>query len=654
MIAKVPLRRIDGGSSFADLVQYVIKDAAATTHSTEVWSIDEAPHEMEQVASFSRAKNPVYHYVLSWREAENPSDREAFAAVKATLTALGMHDNQWVAATHRNTNNVHAHVAVNRVSPETYKAVSIFQDWLILDRTCREIEVEHGWLHDNGPHRVEPGNGAQRVVRTRRERSNDVSPAPSTRARNFAAWNGRDSFQEWIGKEPAQRIKLALLRPDASWNDVHRVLSIFNLEYRTKGSGAVIVDITEPDNLHAKASHLSRFASRGRLEARLGPYKEPTDAPPKKIVNSYRMDVEERRLQVEGQTQERKALYERFKQKMADWQDSKTRINEVAWQQQRETERSRRSQLSDENRNLRLWIHSSAPKCEKRVLRSLDSIRAAVKREDLRIQVNQERKQLRARLCGRSPGPWREWLVREADAGDTIAGEALRRLRCRISTQRQIDRSQSEFGNVASPEMTRNAVLCNLAWSVDAAGINYIYDGRTIFSDEGQRIAFRDLGDAHIRAGLALAREKWAHGVYLTGTNSFREKTTAVAAELGIQIRGGALRQAATLDFQALSCSFGKPIFDGKLRAGQQHTGKLVAATTDVGGDGVFVVDVGRELAVIRAGSAAAVGSEPKVGMLVRAFACHSKMQINAPNKLVWQIRGIERTGPEHNLAIGR
>jgi len=345
------------------------------------------------------------------------------------------------------------------------------------------------------------------------------------------------------------------------------------------------------------------------------------------------MDVEESRLRVEDQTKERRALYERFKQTMAEWHDSKTRINEVAWQQQRETERLRRGQLRDENRDLRLWIHSSAPKREKRVLRSLDSIRAAVKREDLRIQINQERSQLRARLCGRSPGPWRAWLLREVDAGDTIADEALRRLRCRISTQRQIDRSQSEFGNVASPEMTRNAVLRNLAWSVDAAGINYIYDGRTIFSDEGQRVVFRDLGDAHVRAGLALAMEKWAHGVYLTGTDSFREKTTALATELGVQIRGGALHQASRPDLRALSHSHGKPIYDSKLRAGQQHSGKLIAATPDVGGESAIVIDVGRELAVIRVEFKTAVDSQPNVGKWVCA---------------------LERTGPERNSAIAR
>jgi hypothetical protein len=269
MLAKVPVRRLDGGSSFADLVQYVMKDAAATTHSTEVWSLDDAPHEMEQVASFSRAKYPAYHYVLSWRAAENPTDQEAFAAVKLTLTALGMHENQWVAATHRNTDNVHAHVAVNRVNPETYKAVSTFRDWLTLDRTCRQIEVERGWMHDSGPFSVEAGQGGPQVVRTYREWSKDATAAPNARARSVATWSGRDSFQEWLGKEPARCLKLALSRPDASWNDVHRVLADFNLEYRTKGSGAVIVDRTEPDTLHATSADWLRAGSWRRVSGHI-------------------------------------------------------------------------------------------------------------------------------------------------------------------------------------------------------------------------------------------------------------------------------------------------------------------------------------------------------------------------------------------------
>jgi hypothetical protein len=203
MLAKVPVRRAGGKSSFEALTRYISKDAAAITYSPEVWSVETAADEMEQVASHSRAKDPVYHYILSWRAGENPTDSQAFDAVSSTLTALRMHDNQWVAAVHRNTPNIHAHVAVNRVHPETFKAVSVFRDWLVLDRTCREIELQQGWLHDRGPYRIEIADGREpQVTRPLRELSDDAPAKPSTKARNFEAWNGQESFQSWLGSEP--------------------------------------------------------------------------------------------------------------------------------------------------------------------------------------------------------------------------------------------------------------------------------------------------------------------------------------------------------------------------------------------------------------------------------------------------------------------
>src|SRR5579863_5998465 len=129
MLAKVPTRRLDGRSSFADLVRYVVNGAAAVEHSDDLGDAKSAARDMARVASLSRAKDPVYHYVLSWREGESPTDALAFAAVRTTLSALKLHDNQWIAALHRNTKNVHAHIAANRVNLQTCKAVSVFRDW---------------------------------------------------------------------------------------------------------------------------------------------------------------------------------------------------------------------------------------------------------------------------------------------------------------------------------------------------------------------------------------------------------------------------------------------------------------------------------------------------------------------------------------------
>lgn len=86
MLAKVPVRRLDGKSSFAALVQYVANGAAAIRYSSELWSAETAACEMRQIACLSRVRDPVCHYVLSWREGEDPTDTQAFDAVATTLS----------------------------------------------------------------------------------------------------------------------------------------------------------------------------------------------------------------------------------------------------------------------------------------------------------------------------------------------------------------------------------------------------------------------------------------------------------------------------------------------------------------------------------------------------------------------------------------
>jgi len=517
MLAKVPIRRVSEKSSFAALTGYISKDAAAVTHSPEVWSVETAAEEMQQVASFSRAKDPVYHYILSWRAGENPSDTQAFDAVTATLIALRMHQNQWVAAVHRNTPDIHAHVAVNRVNPETYKAVPIFRDWLVLDRTCREIEISQGWTHDRGPHRVQVADGNEpQVVSQRREWSDDLPAAPSTKARNFEAWNGQESFQSWLGKGPAQSIKRLLEQHDPSWQGVHRTLGAYNLEYRIKGSGAVIVDLTEPENLHAKASHLGRFASRTKLEARLGPFWGSPGAPGYRLGKSYRSEVEAPTLQTSDRAR-RSELRKRFEQARSQWHNLKGSTREVLWQQQRESERKRFAKLREEKRTVRQRIRTLRRPPERQLFYSVAVLASGVKREELRSKIRQERGDLRAKLRRQSPGAWRAWLVGEAEAGDQLAAEELGHLRCGVANHLRTDKHllTASIAKVQGPIL--NTIVGSLTAVGNASGVYFVDKGRTIFCDQGARLVFHDLSDDYIKAGLALAREKWERGIYLSG-----------------------------------------------------------------------------------------------------------------------------------------
>jgi len=157
MIPKVVANRRDGKSSFrqlaayvthgitqsgespakhswSNLTQYITKDSvldALGEHVEKtigveignVSSLENAPAEMYAVAQQApRVKEPVYHYILSWPEHERPATQDIFAAARDTLAALGMGDHQYIIAIHANTDNLHAHIEVNRVHPKTFRA----------------------------------------------------------------------------------------------------------------------------------------------------------------------------------------------------------------------------------------------------------------------------------------------------------------------------------------------------------------------------------------------------------------------------------------------------------------------------------------------------------------------------------------------------
>jgi hypothetical protein len=224
-------------------------------------------------------------------------------------------------------------------------------------------------------------------------------------------------------------------------------------------------------------------------------------------------------------------------------------------------------------------------------------------------------------------------------------------LRRRERAGLQITVRSQEIGVASSAELPQRAFLSDLGWFADSAGVNYVRDGRTIFSDEGKRMVFRDLGDDHVRAGLALAREKWSGGLCLTGTESFQEKATMLSDQMGIKVLAGALRRLGP-DLQELSRRYGKPIVECKIATGRRHTGKLVAMAADANRVGTAVVDVGRELLVLKTKTETANNPGSQVGSWVRVQASDIP---GGPDKfaLAWRIQEVDRHGHERSRSIG-
>jgi hypothetical protein len=667
VIAKVPVKRTDGKSSFAALTGYITRNAAALFHSKSVWSIETAAEDMAGVALRNeRVKDAVYHYVLSWRDGENPSDMQAFDSMIASLTALNMQDHQWIGAVHRDTAHVHAHVAVSRINPDTFKSVYPKGDWIVLDRTCRELEVKHGWEHSPGPHRVSVAiHTAPEIVRSRYNLSDDQRANITTRARDFSAWTGLGSFQDWVGREPAALLRGVLERPNLTWPDIHRSLATFNLEYRRTGSGAVVVDRHQPEKFHAKASHVARFASLPRLEARLGQYEPQKDKGPSHDrtpaqsaeceARSYRRRVEGRSLRRDHRKAQREALYERYVATKSEWDRSQRAKLKLAWSQHRLSEKTRFEALRVENREARSRIRGSTRTANKRILYSIQAYISAAKREALRVKVAGEREELKAKLNRGRPGTWREWLATQAVAGDRAAVKALRGLRYR--ERRERSREMQPLGIITTPEAPRKTLLTALRWTADERGVNYFRENIAVFRDEGQRVVFTEIGDDNIRAGLMLCREKWTRELYINGTKEFKSKASALAAQMGIRMidqdvkvqkqvgersnglplpHGKAL-QLIALDVEHLATAHGKPAVISAPRIGKQHTGKLVAIGRDIQSHGIVVIDAGRELAVIHATVRTVTDLEPKVGEHVRAQS----------TALEWRFLDFQRPGQD-------
>ena len=210
-----------------------------------------------------RCKNPVLHFILSWRAEESPTNEQVDEAVNIALGELDLQDCQALWALQSDTENLHVHVAVNRVSPKTYRAIHPAGGWTkkALERAARKIEIVQGWeVERTGRYEVdESGNIFERASNARK------LPEVSQKARDVEAHTGIESLERQAKREVSKILETA-----TSWDELHEKLAIRVYELERKGNGAVL----KYEDKAVKVSNVSRRSSFSRLERRLGKYQE--------------------------------------------------------------------------------------------------------------------------------------------------------------------------------------------------------------------------------------------------------------------------------------------------------------------------------------------------------------------------------------------
>ena len=266
MIAKRAHRRKDSKSSFSTLIEYITRDGKAAQKDGIEYSrithcgfetIDEAILEIEATqARNTRSKiDKTYHLIVSFKEDEVVGKEKLFDIEDEICQAIGLGDHQRISTAHQDTDNLHIHIAINKIHPTSHLAIEPYYDYMKLDEACAALEFKHELQTDN------------RIADTQ-ERVVDET-LQSGKAGDMEAHDGMDSFQRWIGDQKENICEH--LDTAKSWSDVHKGLGRYGLTIRPRGAGMVIS--AKEEKAFTKASDLGRKFSKGALEKRFGKYQ---------------------------------------------------------------------------------------------------------------------------------------------------------------------------------------------------------------------------------------------------------------------------------------------------------------------------------------------------------------------------------------------
>ncbi len=209
-----------------------------------------------------RSQNPVMHYLLSWKEGEQPTREQCEEAIDIFIEETGLTNNQIMWGVHNNTKNIHMHIAANKIDLDTEKITRINNnlDLEILHKVIAKIEHKQGW--ESTPNSRYACDDEGNILRAN---SKKILEPIALRALAVETYYG-DKSAIRIAQEKA----FAVMKECQSWDELHQKLDDVGMVYQKKGSGAVI----KVKDTFVKASSVSRDFSLKKMEQKLGAFEE--------------------------------------------------------------------------------------------------------------------------------------------------------------------------------------------------------------------------------------------------------------------------------------------------------------------------------------------------------------------------------------------
>jgi hypothetical protein len=552
-----------------------------------------------------KSPDPVTHYMLSWQQGERPTPEQIEEAVSIFAKELRVSDHQMIYGLHEDTDNIHLHIAINRVHPETLKVAKIGGgfDIELVHKAIAKIEHIQGWKREKNGRYIINEKGKAVKAKKKSIENKDSPKKPGQRA--------IDKERE-TGTKSAERIAIEraapILERAKSWQEVHEQLAKQGMKYGRYGSGAVIFVGDQP----VKASVASRKASINQMQKRLGPFelmgesnvyfehrpgKKPYPDKTRNLSEHGLRKLSECSLAPNEEIRKKRPrvlsidarIDRRRTQPVRRHNDLPVRLTPeplypgdpilASYVAERELYRVKRNQATEEMRaehraerelmrqqqtaqRTRILEGSWMGKgTERNAVASVLAAEQAKEREELQERQKQARMRL-AEIMPPFPG-YEEWLRRQGMEAEAEAWR-MRQQEKREAEQKKekVNSFSGPGGNEYVPPIPPRDIRAFEAKAKDDDTVEYARKDApdtTAFVDRGQQIDIHDTQADSTLAAMQLAQAKWGQ-VHVDGDDKFKADCIRLAVKNGIEISNPELQQQVEAERIRLAAEFGAPV----------------------------------------------------------------------------------------------
>jgi hypothetical protein len=463
----------------------------------------------------------IAHFVISFSQ-NKPSDVVLRDTEDSMLAALKLENNHFASFTHSDNGFWHLHMFVSRIDKVKRLGNPLWQDKTIRDRVCREIEIRHKLDRDNGLHFIDEAGQIVEVPRAVRQYKREQKNGLGDRAITTEKYSGEKSFQTWVTEiRLGDHIKHA-----ESWQDLHASAAAYGCEIKQKGAGFVVCPIGEKGGIQ-----LSKIGLKN-LPTRLGVFEPLNAGLNVHIKTAYKPSP----IDQEGASHY--AKWQSAKSAYLPVKAEKITLLRVTYRVERKTVRS--AQFA-ELKAIRGACHGEALRAAISVAKmkhaasmTLLSERYAIERHTLYVNLNTQ-----------GPGySYKEYLIKEAGKGDTVATGLIRKLSFDQATEVDRERERNKLkvtATIAGYEY-RATPLMRFSYRVETNG-TIVYDfgkGRVITdSSISRKIQLNTIAASDpmaIETALRYAMLKFGNRLILTGPSEFQRFAVEVAVNKGLRI----------------------------------------------------------------------------------------------------------------------